>query len=298
MCDLLTRSTGQVREEMGGVWGREFHKNSPMKDKLENQCRKITRKLVKSFTCWVKTRMVEKHAHQHICQLHPVDPENEFSARKKKVSPHFSRIQSQCLQPKACRRLSGSIRNFPVGLQETRCLKRWPPKMAERNRCSFKGHRWVWERVYLIGRWNNQHIQAMLWSLPTSMKGLECNNSTGWVDLLIIWCFNFSWTTSSTRMWLADNLQVYLMPVFSTPSYLFDNQSSQEPPHGNMEVASIILLVKTTFLQNFMGIVNNLTSLRFLRFISLKLHYTQCSKNSLQLFIIFKHFDSRYCTCV
>lgn len=49
-----------------------------------NQCRKITQKLVKSFTCWVKTRMVEKHAHQHICQLHPVDPENEFAARKKK----------------------------------------------------------------------------------------------------------------------------------------------------------------------------------------------------------------------
>lgn len=193
-----------------------------------NQRRKITRKLVKSFTCWVKTRMVEKRAHQHICQLHPVDPENEFSARKKKVSPHFSRIQSQCLQPKACRRLSGSIRNFPVGLQETRCLKRWPPKMAERNRCSFKGHGWVWVRVYLIGRWNNQHIQAMLWSLPTSIKGLECNNSTGWVDLLIIWCFNFSWTMSSTWMWLADNLQVYLMPVFSTPSYLFDNQSSPE----------------------------------------------------------------------
>lgn len=117
-----------------------------------NQCRKITRKLVKSFICWVKTRMVEKHAHQHVCQLHPVDPENELSARKKKVSPHFSRIQSQCLQPKACRRLSGSIRNFPVGLQETRCLKQWPPKMAERNRCSFKGHRWVWEGVYLIGR--------------------------------------------------------------------------------------------------------------------------------------------------
>lgn len=87
----------------------------------------------------------------------------------------------------------------------------------------------------------------MFWSFLTSMKGLECNNSTGWVDLLIIWCFNFSWTTSSTWMCLADNLQVYLMPVFSTPSYLFDNQSSQEPPNGNMEVALNILLVKLHF---------------------------------------------------
>lgn len=55
----------------------------------------------------------------------------------------------------------------------------------------------------------------------------------------------------------------------------------------NMEVASIILLVKTTFLQNFMGIVNNLTSLRFLQFISLKLQYPQRSKNSLAAFYHF-----------
>lgn len=68
-------------------WGRNMGRWEEFKKgnftNTWNQCKKIMRKLVKSFTSWVKTCMVEKHAHQQICRLHPIDPKNKFSAWKK-----------------------------------------------------------------------------------------------------------------------------------------------------------------------------------------------------------------------
>lgn len=126
VCDLLMRGTGAGT----GGDGRSLRKGISQKLFHEGQtCKKRTRKLVKSFAYCVKTCMVEKHASQQICQLHPVEPKKKFSARKKTtVTPHFSGFQSQCLQPKACTRLSDSttrcLKNFPLGLQETRCLNK------------------------------------------------------------------------------------------------------------------------------------------------------------------------------
>ena len=113
-----------------GTWGdgRSLRKGSSQK--LSHEIFQTSVRLPRNGEPlhWVKMHVIEKHADQRISQLRLVDPKNTFSARKKTVSTHFSRLQSQCLQPKACTRLSDStarrIENFPLGLQETRCLSK------------------------------------------------------------------------------------------------------------------------------------------------------------------------------
>lgn len=104
-----------------------------------NQCKKMTRKLVKSFAeskhAWWKNMHVKQ-----ICWLHPVNPPKHFFSqekkKKRKVSTIFSRFQSQCLQPGACTCLS-AIAQHSVSKISLWAYKRpdvstrWPPKMTQ-----------------------------------------------------------------------------------------------------------------------------------------------------------------------
>lgn len=175
-------------------WGRNMGRWEEFKKgnftKTWNQRKKTMRKLVKSFTSWVKTCMVEKHAHQQICWLHPIDAKNKFSAWKKKMSVHiFPGFKASAYSQRACTRLSDStkrcIKNFPLGLQETRCLNKVATQDDPRWNCwKFKWHRWLL-RAYSAR--NNKHIRSMLLVVWSSiyMKCLECINSTEW--FLIFW---------------------------------------------------------------------------------------------------------------
>lgn len=129
------------------------------------------------------------------------------------------------------------------------------------------------QHVLLVGpsysACHNQRLQSMLLSLSISMRRLECRNSTVWADFRIIWCLNVSCTASPLRVFYLD-LIGWQSPGVDACLKFKGRQMKAHEPHLHtwqsvfssllmeialkLQVSQNILVVKTTFLHNFMDI--------------------------------------------